>query len=275
MRKLRPEDVRRVAPRRRVVYGPGETNRGVSWVLKITGWCLKPKSKKALFPGDREPAAQGAGPVHQTGAGMVAALEAMGFVRQPPMIQSGPARLGAPSERETRLTARHQLERGGPSGGPASEYIVEALIRTHPAAGGRAEFESLSLRFAVCQPEGAGWHFLKLVKQMCEALSLAVVFGERTYAPEAFWAFQLRANEQIWKQEETWQRAVRTGLGAAGDRRRGYLEPLPEETSRARGIGGGDGCRARESRGGRGERGHGGDAAAAGRQSDLRPARER
>jgi hypothetical protein len=40
---------------------------------------------------------------------------------------------------------------------------------------------------------------------MCDSLSLAVVHGEKTYSPEVFWAFRLRANEQIRKQRMLWR----------------------------------------------------------------------
>ncbi len=177
--------------------------------LEDYGVVLKSKPAKSLFPGDGDaaPGEKGAaGPIRLTAAAVVAALEAMGFVWQPPTAQSGPARLAAASEREIRLSARLKLEGVEEDGASASEYIVEALVRTREGGKrGGPLFDSLSLRFAICQPEGAGPHFLKLVKRMCDTLSLAVVHGERTYAPEVFWAFRLRANEQIRTQEETWQ----------------------------------------------------------------------
>ena len=178
--------------------------------LEDYGVVLKSRPKKSLFPGDCQavtPAIQGAaGPKRPTADGIAIALESMGFMRQPPPVRLGPARLAAASESEVRLTARQKLESADDDGASFGEYIVEALVRSREDGNsGQAEFESLSLRFAVCQPEGAGWHFLKLVKRMCVTLSLAVVYGERTYSPDVFWAFRLRANEQIRGQEETWQ----------------------------------------------------------------------
>jgi hypothetical protein len=95
---------------------------------------------------------------------------------------------------------------GPVDGGSDAEYIVEALIRgREDSKSDSILFESLSMRFALCQPEGAAWHFLRLVKRMCDTLSLTVVHGDKTYSPEAFWAFRLRANEQIRSQQRVWQ----------------------------------------------------------------------
>lgn len=178
--------------------------------LEDYGVVLKSKPKKPVFPGETEPPAPAtdgsASPHRATVASVTASLEARGFVYQPAPVEVGPAALAEASKNEIRLTARQKLEGAAGAGTAADEVIVEALIRTRAGdSAARPAFGSLSLRFAICQPEGAGWHFLKLVRQICDELSLAVVYGERTYAPEVFWAFRLRANEQIRNQEETWQ----------------------------------------------------------------------
>lgn len=177
--------------------------------LEDYGVVLKPKPRKTIFPGEigkacaREGGAGSSMPL--TPDGIASALEAMGFARQSSRGASGPASPAAGPEHEIRLTARPGLETTE-TNAAAQEFIMEALIRTRADdKSGRELFESLSLRFAVCQAEGAGAHFLNLVKLICEALSLAVVYGERIYSPEVFWAFRLRANEQIRNQEETWQ----------------------------------------------------------------------
>jgi hypothetical protein len=171
---------------------------------------LKPRPSKGVFPDDGGSAARGRrepGRLYRpTADGISEALESLGFVRVPPPVEIGQARLARPSETEIRLSARQEISSAPRDDGSAREYIVEALIRGRDDAPARAIlFESLSMRFAVCQPEGAAWHFLKLVKRMCDGLSLAVVQGEKTYSPEIFWAFRLRANEQIRNQQERWR----------------------------------------------------------------------
>ena len=161
---------------------------------------LKAKPRKSVFPEG------GAASRRLTAGDIAGALETTGFVRQPQPLQVGPARLAGVVETETRLTARQELPQTAQENGADGEYIVEALIRGHAdSRGGELLFDSLSMRFAVCQPEGAAWHFLKLVKRLCDNLSLAVVHGEKTYSPEVFWAFRLRANEQIRSQQVLWR----------------------------------------------------------------------
>jgi hypothetical protein len=169
---------------------------------------LRPRRRKSVFPGEGAAASGGApgsaaGP---TGEQIAEALEALGFERLPAALQVGPARLAAADESELRLTARKELPSAGGDPRAAGEYVVEALIRCRTQPASRPPLlESLSMRFAVCQPEGAAWHFLKLVKGMCDSLSLEVVHGEKTYSPEAFWAFRLHANEQIRIQLSLWR----------------------------------------------------------------------
>ncbi len=167
------------------------------------------KPVKSVFPQDVNSQSSSASPTvisgRPTAAAIADALTAMGFVRQPAATQIGPARIAAPLESEIRMTARQDLRSPMQFAGPADEYIVEALIRGH--RDGRTShllFQSLSMRFAICQPEGAAWHFLRLVKRVCDSLCLAVLDGDKTYAPEVFWAFRLRANEQIRSQEAIW-----------------------------------------------------------------------
>ena len=171
---------------------------------------LKPKPRKSVFPDDAPTApagGSGMAPTRRSAAAeLIRALEVMGFMRQPPARQVGPARLSAPVANEIRLTARQEIANTLREPGGGGEYIVEALVRLRDdPRGGDPIFDSLSMRFAVCQPEGAAWHFLKLVKRMCDTLSLAVVHGEKTYSPEVFWAFRLRANEQIRNQRSMWR----------------------------------------------------------------------
>jgi hypothetical protein len=168
---------------------------------------LKPGSNKAIFPDDRSVLASGKALSQLATAEEIArVLETLGFVRQSRALQVGPARPAVPAATEMRLTARRELPDTARQSGADGEYIVEALIRGHEQArGGDLVFDSLSMRFAICQPEGAAWHFLKMVKRMCDRLSLAVVQGEKTYSPEVFWAFRLRANEQIRNQQALWR----------------------------------------------------------------------
>jgi hypothetical protein len=168
---------------------------------------LKPKPKKAIFPDARSVLAGAqASSRHATAEEIAGVLETMGFVRLPRALQVGPAQLAAPSVREICLTSQRELPDTAGEPGANGGYIVEALIRGHDAArGADLVFDSLSMRFAVCQPEGAAWHFLKMVKRLCDRLSLAVVQGEKTYSPEVFWAFRLRANEQIRNQQALWR----------------------------------------------------------------------
>jgi len=168
---------------------------------------LRLKPIKTVFPEEK---GASAGPVASTprvtARKMSESLAAMGFVRQSPVRQHGPAKLATPATSEIRMTARQSLHLGALQGGSDGEYIVEALIRgSEDAKSDAILFDSLSMRFALCQPEGAAWHFLRLVKRMCDTLSLTVVHGDKTYSPEAFWAFRLRANEQIRSQQKVWQ----------------------------------------------------------------------
>jgi hypothetical protein len=109
-------------------------------------------------------------------------------------------------ENEIRFSSLRQIQGPVHELGPIGEFIIEALVRGHqdPKTGVRM-FDSLSMRFAVCQHEGAAWQFLKLVKRLCDSHSLVVVQGEKTYSPEVFWAFRLRANEQIRSQQVMWR----------------------------------------------------------------------
>jgi len=163
---------------------------------------LRSKPRKTVFP--TSPSAGEAAAV-RTAEQMAAALERVGFTRLPPIKQVGPAKLAAPSESEIRLKARLGLGADSLAGTPDDEYVVEALIRS--AQQGESEaLESLSVRFAVCQPEGSAIHFLKLIKSLCDTLDLEILHGNKTYSPDSFWAFRLGANEQIRTQEEIWQK---------------------------------------------------------------------
>ena len=168
---------------------------------------LRLKPKKPVFPeGKGTSAGSLASSPRVTARKMSESLESMGFVRQSPVRQAGPAKLATPPSSEIRMTARQNLKVGGLDSGTDGEYIVEALIRgREDSKSDTVLFDSLSMRFALCQPEGAAWHFLRLVKRMCDTLSLTVVHGDKTYSPEAFWAFRLRANEQIRTQQRVWQ----------------------------------------------------------------------
>jgi hypothetical protein len=167
---------------------------------------LKAKPRKRVFPDDNAGGPTGAVRARPTAAEAAGTLEQMGFARLPPPAVQGPAKLAEAPDDEIRLTARHGTQDGLLGSESAGEYVVEALIRTgEPSDSPARQFESLSLRFAVCQPEAAAWHFLKLVKRICEALSLAVVRGEKSYSPETFWAFRLRANEEIRSQQALWR----------------------------------------------------------------------
>jgi len=178
--------------------------------LEDYGVILKPRTPKSMFPNDNTNADGGASSAGSRRRPLVrdvvALLETVGFTRLPQTVQVGAARLAAAPESEFRLTGRHEIPGFGRGSGPYGEYIVEALVRGRE--DGRTHelvFESLSMRFAVCQPEGAAWHFLKLVKRLCDTLSLVIVHGEKTYSPEIFWAFRLRANEQIRTQQALWK----------------------------------------------------------------------
>jgi len=123
----------------------------------------------------------------------------------PPALPNLPS-TSAHADRDTRLTATLPVDAGDPAGTEGGQYIVEAHVRRRERAPGGTDLESLSLRFAVCQPEGAGFGFLQIVRRLCDTLSLAVVLGDRTYDSDVFWAFRLYANEQIRSQEDAWRR---------------------------------------------------------------------
>src|SRR4051812_18173864 len=120
---------------------------------------LKPRPSKGVFPDDTGSAARGRremGRLYRpTADGISEALESLGFLRVPPPVEIGQARLARPSDTEIRLSARQEIPTALRADGTAGEYIVEALVRGRNDARARAIlFESLSIRFAVCQPEG-------------------------------------------------------------------------------------------------------------------------
>ena len=168
---------------------------------------LKSRPRKSLFPGEKGKQPDGsrsADSDRRTAESMAVELAKLGFSRLAATVQLGPAKLAAPILNEIRLTARLEIGESS-SGSPDAEYIVEALIRARSSTKSAAAlFDTLSMRFAVCQPEGAAWHFLKLVKEICEKLNLVIIDGDKIYSTEAFWAFRLSANEQIRDQEAMW-----------------------------------------------------------------------
>lgn len=174
------------------------------------GVVLKPKPKKSIFPDDSSLSALITNGVASqtrklTVTEIEGALEALGFVRLAPTVHAGPARLAAPPRHELRFASRQRFAPSSAEGDDKSgEYIVEGLVRWHPE-GVEEIFDSLSVRFAVCQPEEATWHFLKIVKRLCDTLPLVIAHEDKTYSPEVFWAFRLHANEQIRHQKIQWR----------------------------------------------------------------------
>jgi hypothetical protein len=171
---------------------------------------LKPKTKKSIFPEDSSFSTlitNGAVPhAHKlTVTEVEAVMEAMGFVRLAPTINIGPARLASPPKHELRYASRQRFAPSfGEGDDEAGEYVLEALLRWH-SEGSEEIFDTLSVRFAVCQPEEATWHFLKIIKRLCDTLPLVIAHEDKTYSPEVFWAFRLRANEQIRRQRQLWR----------------------------------------------------------------------
>jgi hypothetical protein len=174
------------------------------------GVVLRPKPKKSLFPDDSSFSAiitNGAVSHARklTLAEIEGAMEALGFVRLAPTVHAGPARLAAPPKHEVRYASRQRFAssiEGDDS--ESGEYILEALVRWH-SEGIEELFDSLSVRFAVCQPEEATWHFLKIVKRLCDTLPLVIAHEDKTYSPEVFWAFRLHASEQIRSKRNQWR----------------------------------------------------------------------
>ncbi len=119
-------------------------------------------------------------------------LAAEGFRQSDPVRHVGPAQLARPACAEVAFV------RERPSA------VVEALLYLGPGPAEPDEVQSVSVRVAVCQPDGAAEAFLGAVRALMVAHGLVVRDAERSYDIGDFGDFSVAARADIAEAKRRW-----------------------------------------------------------------------